>query len=58
MVIIDVKKVIVDTWQPKPEVRSSKRSGPSAQIELNLIGESKGNALDRRSVGSGKHVED
>lgn len=55
---IDVKNVIVDTWQPNPEVRSSNRSDLRAQMDLCRSGESKGNALDNGSVGRGRHVPD
>lgn len=58
MVTIDVRNVIVDTWQPSPEVRSSKRSDPRAQISLCRMGVSRGNARDKESLGSGRHVED
>jgi hypothetical protein len=54
----DVRKVIVDTWQPRPEVRSSKRSGPRAQMNLWRMGERSGNALERGSRGRGRHVLD
>jgi hypothetical protein len=58
IVTMDVRKVIVETWHPRPEVRSSKRSGPRAQIDLWRIGESRGNALERGSRGRGRHVLD
>jgi hypothetical protein len=50
--------VIVETWQPRPAVRSSKRSDPRAQMDLYRIGASKGMAREKGSVGSGRHVED
>jgi hypothetical protein len=52
------KKVIVETWQPKPLVRSSKRSGPVAQMNLYRIGESSGKERESGSVGRGRHVCD
>jgi hypothetical protein len=58
IVTIDVKKVIVETWQPNPAVRSSKRSEPRAQMDPYLIGDSNGNARDSESVGNGRHVDD
>ena len=58
MVTIAVRKVMVETWQPRPEVRSSKRSGPRAHIYLKRMGASRGKALDSGSMGRGKHVED
>lgn len=56
IVTMDVRNVIVLTWQPKKDVRSSKRSGPRAQINLYRMGESNGNALERGSRGRGRHV--
>lgn len=58
IVTTDAKKVMVETWQPKPAVRSSKRSEPRAQMPLYRIGESSGNARDKRSSGRGRHVYD
>jgi hypothetical protein len=58
MVTMDVRKVMVETWQPRPEVRSSKRSDPRAQIDEKRMGVNRGNVLDKGSMGSGKHVED
>jgi hypothetical protein len=34
MVTMEVRKVMVETWQPSPEVRSSNRSDPRAQMDL------------------------
>ena len=58
MVTIEVRKVMVDTWHPRPLVRSSKRSGPMAQMNLYLIGDKRGKARDKGSIGRGRHVLD
>lgn len=34
IVTMEVRKVMVETWQPSPLVRSSNRSGPVAQMNL------------------------
>jgi hypothetical protein len=58
IVTMEVKRVIVDTWHPSPVVRSSNRSGPSAQMNLYLSGASSGKARDKESLGKGRHVDD
>lgn len=58
IVTMAVKNVIVETWQPRPPVLSSKRSEPKAQMPLYRTGVKSGKALERRSLGKGRHVED
>lgn len=58
IVTSEVRKVMVETWQPSPLVRNSKRSGPVAQMNLYRRGESSGNAFDNESLGRGRQVPD
>lgn len=53
-----VRNVIVETWHPRPAVRSSKRSEPRAQMLGWYIGERRGKARAPRVSGSGRHVPD
>lgn len=49
---------MVETWQPSPFVRNSKRSGPVAQMNLCAKGERRGKVAEKGSRGRGRQVED